>query len=137
MAAAEIEILVANDRDRVLTQMGLIPNAEVCELQVPSIVNPRISNLFLPVRIVERLRLRQSGESKVMRADGNSVIWPVVRNVWLKLLGRESVFLAVVHPDTETAILGRIVLAKLDLVYDSTTQTLRPRDPDWIVVEIE
>jgi hypothetical protein len=38
--------------------------------------------------------------------------------------------------DTEVRI-GHIVLDTLDLLVDSRTQTLRPRDPKWIIVEIE
>jgi hypothetical protein len=57
--------------------------------------------------------------------------------VLLEVFGREAVFTAVVEPKRKTALIGAIVMEELDLVADCTTQTLHPRDPKWIVTEIE
>ncbi|MCI0740790.1 MAG: hypothetical protein L0Y72_17200 [Gemmataceae bacterium] len=60
-----------------------------------------------------------------------------MRNASLKLLGRHSVFNATLEPKRETALIGAIVLEDLDLLVDSTKQRLYPRDPDFVVSEIE
>ena len=61
----------------------------------------------------------------------------LVSNVWLQLLGRHSVFSAVIEPDREDALIGAIVLEELDLLVDCGTQSLYPREPDAILTEIE
>jgi hypothetical protein len=52
-------------------------------------------------------------------------------------LGRHGVFTAVVEPKRESALIGAIVLEDLDFVVDCTTQRLVPRDPRYVVSEIE
>jgi hypothetical protein len=42
-----------------------------------------------------------------------------------------------VEPRRTTALIGAIVLEELDFIVDCARQTLRPRDPDGIVSEIE
>ena len=37
----------------------------------------------------------------------------------------------------QDALIGAMVLEQLDLLVDCTTQTLRPREPDSILTEIE
>lgn len=51
--------------------------------------------------------------------------------------GRSSVFNAIVEPGRNSALIGAIVLEDLDLLVDCTSQTLRPRDPNQIISEIE
>ena len=57
--------------------------------------------------------------------------------VWLKLLGRDGIFKAIVEPDRKDVLVGAIVLEDLDFVVDCITQKLQPRDPDRIISEIE
>jgi len=86
---------------------------------------------------VDELRLQAHGETTVRYADGRREKRPVVSNVWLQLLGRDGVFSAVVEADRPDALIGAIVLEELDLLLDCTTQTLRLREPDSILTEIE
>jgi hypothetical protein len=60
-----------------------------------------------------------------------------VKDVQVRLLGREGVFRAVVEPRRRTALVGAIVLEDLDFVPDCTKQRLVPRDPRYIVSELE
>jgi hypothetical protein len=57
--------------------------------------------------------------------------------VYLELLGRHSVFNPSVEPKRDTALIGAIVLEDLDLLVGCTNQRLMPRDPDFVVSEIE
>jgi len=86
---------------------------------------------------MKTLGLEESWQAKVRYADGHTQNRPVVKNVWLRLCGRDSVFSAVVEPNRDTALIGAIVLEELDLVVDCITQTLQPRDPNHMVTEIE
>ena len=51
--------------------------------------------------------------------------------------GRDGHFTAVVEPKRDTALIGAIVLEDLDFLADCTKGRLVPRDPDYIVSEIE
>ena len=73
----------------------------------------------------------------VRLADNRLAKRQIVSNVWLQLLGRHSVFTAVVEPAREDALIGAIVLEELDLLVDCLTQSLHPRDPNSILTEIE
>ncbi len=57
--------------------------------------------------------------------------------VHVELLGREGIFTAVVEPKRRSALIGAIVLEDLDFIVDCTHQRLIPRDPRFIVSEIE
>jgi hypothetical protein len=54
-----------------------------------------------------------------------------------ELLGHDGVFTAVVEPKRKTALIGAIVLEDLVFLVDRTLQQLVPRDPRFIVSEIE
>lgn len=81
--------------------------------------------------------MKPSRETPVRYADDRKAKRKLVSDVQLELLGRESVFSAVVEPRRTTALIGAIVLEELDFIVDCARQTLRPRDPDGIVSEIE
>ena len=83
------------------------------------------------------LGLQEVWQAKVRYVDGHTAQRPVVKNVWLRVRDRDSVFSAVVGPNRDTALIGAIVLEELDLLVDCVTQTLHPRDPNVIVTEIE
>jgi hypothetical protein len=57
--------------------------------------------------------------------------------VFLKLLGRDDTFSAVVEPKRTTSLVGSIVLEALDLLVDCKNQRVFPRDPRSPVYEIE
>lgn len=62
---------------------------------------------------------------------------PQIENVWLELLGRHGVFKATLEPQRDTALIGAIVLEDLDLLVDCKNQRLFPRDPRFVISEIE
>ena len=55
----------------------------------------------------------------------------------LFLLGRNGLFSAVVEPNRDSALIGAIILEDLDFLVDSAKARLVPRDPDYVVNEIE
>jgi clan AA aspartic protease len=106
-------------------------------VRIQGVVDTGAAMLVLPASVVEQLGFPESGKAKVRYADQRTARRKQVGNVVVELLGREAVFNAVVEPKRTTALIGAIVLEALDLVVDCTTQTLHPRDPKWIVAEIE
>lgn len=137
MGRFSVEFVVANNREVVQAAPGVPIPQGVKHLVVSGVVDSGAARLVLPQTAVEQLRLQGHGETTVRYADGRREKRPVVSNVWLQLLGRDGVFSAVVEPDRPDALVGAIVLEELDLLVDCTSQTLRPREPDSIVTEIE
>jgi len=101
------------------------------------VVQSGTARLVLPRRAVDELDLQDDGETTVRYADQRRERRRLVSNVWLELLGRHGVFSAVVEPDRDDALIGAIVLEELDLLVDCAAQSLRPREPDSILTEIE
>jgi predicted aspartyl protease len=137
MGRVTAEITLANNEDVVLADRGALARDQVRQTQLQGVVDTGATRLVVPDGIVAQLGLAAAGQATVRYADQRTATRPMVKNVWLKLLGRESVFNAIVEPGRTTALVGAIVLEDLDLVVDCTTQTLHPRDPNRIVSEVE
>jgi predicted aspartyl protease len=137
MGRFSVEFVVANNRDVVQAAPGVPIPGGVKHLVLSGVVDSGATRLVLPQHAVDELRLQGHGETMARYADGRREKRSVVSNVWLQLLGRDGVFSAVVEPGRPAALIGAIVLEELDLLVDCTTQTLRPREPDSILTEIE
>jgi predicted aspartyl protease len=137
MGRFSVQFVVANYRDVIQAAPGgSIPEA-VKHLVLSGVVDRGAARLVLPQRAVDALGFHGHGETTVRYADGRRERRRVVTDVWLQLLGRDGIFSAVVEPDRPDALIGAIVLEELDLMVDCTAQTLRPREPDSILTEIE
>lgn len=137
MGRVTVEVPLANYRDIILAEDGKLSSGEIRRASVSGIVDSGAARLVLPPNVVEDLGLPQDGETGVRYADQRTARRPIVRNVWLELCGRGSVFSAIVEPDRKDALIGAIVLEELDLIIDCTRNEVRPRDPDRIISEIE
>lgn len=137
MGRFSVDVIVASNRDVLMAKPGdLIPH-QVKHLQLKGLVDSGAARLVLPPHVVTGLHLPDEGETTVRYADPRREKRRLVSNVWLQLLGRHSVFSAVIEPDRKDALIGAIVLEELDLLVDCGTQSLYPREPDAILTEIE
>jgi predicted aspartyl protease len=105
--------------------------------EIDAWVDTGASRLVLPQSVFHVLAVPIVARTKVRLADQSVVERDVVRYVWLKLLGREGGFTAVIEPNRHDALLGAIVLEELDMVADGITGTCQPRDPHQLITEIE
>jgi len=137
MGRFKVEIDVANYEDMVLARAGNLAVEKVRRTRIQGVVDSGAARLVLPKGLVIQLGLPAAGKARVRYADQRRATRNKVKDVWLKLLGREGTFNAIVEPKRKDALIGAIVLEDLDLVVDCTTQTLHPRDPKWIISEIE
>ena len=137
MGRFAVEFEVANREDIALAKHGAIRPEQVRRVRLKGVVDSGATRLVLPKKIVDRLGLPVTGKVGVKYADGRKAVRPTVDDVYLKLLGRSSVFKAMVEPKRETALIGAIVLEDLDFLIDSTHQRLLPRDPKMIISEAE
>lgn len=137
MGRFSMKLELANYIDIILAERGKASENGIRRFEVDGVVDSGAAHLVIPGVAMTALGLEESWQAKVSYADGHIQNRPVVKNVWLKLCGRDSVFSAVVEPDRETALIGAIVMEELDLVIDCVTQELQPRDPHRMVTEIE
>lgn len=132
-----MRIELANYTDLIGVDRFELPESEVRRYEVDGIVDTSAAQLVLPQAAMDALGLEECWSAKVRYADGHTQSRPVVKNVWMKICDRESVFSAIVEPVRKTALIGAIVMEALDLVVDFVTQELLPRDPNQIIAEIE
>ena len=107
MGRVSVEVTLGNYEEIVLAQVGGRSGETVRQVQLLGIVDTGASRLVLPERVVQQLGLPSAGEVTVRYADQRTATRPLVKGVWLKLQGRESIFSAVVEPDREYLAGGR------------------------------
>ena len=132
-----VEFEVANFGDLTLAERGLLPTDEVRRETIQGIVDSGATRLVLPEGVVKRLGLTLDEAVSVRYADGRRARRRVAKGVYVKLLGRDSTFTALVEPKRTTALVGAIVLEDLDLLIDCAAQKVVPRDPKGETFEIE
>jgi len=137
MGRFSVEVTLTNNEDHALAKANVISMDQVRRARVAGVVDSGAAHLVLPGKVVKQLGSPDAGKVKVRYADHRTGKRQRVSNVLLQLLGREAVFTAIVEPKRETALIGAVVREELDLLVDCTHHTLRPRDPDWIISEIE
>jgi clan AA aspartic protease len=137
MGRFSVKFEIANNDDLAAVRRGDLGAKEVRRMTITGVVDSGASRLVLPKHVVEQLGLLATDQVKVKYADGRVTKRPVVGGVYVKLQGRDSVFKATVEPKRETALIGALVLEDLDFLIDPLKERLVPRDPDFIVSEID
>jgi predicted aspartyl protease len=132
-----VDLDIANSEDLVRAKDGTLPQHKVRRLTISGVVDPGAAMLVLPKAVVEQLGLPLGGKIKVRYADGRRAQRREAKAVYVEVLGRNSIFDAVVEPKRQTALIGAIVLEALDLLVDSRRARLIPRDPHGPIYEIE
>ena len=137
MGRIVVDVALANHEDIVLADAGMLPREKIRRTKVSGVIDSGATRLVLPPQVVKDLGLRISGETAVRYADQRAAKRKVVPYVQLQLLGRESVFSAIVEPRRKDALIGAIVMEELDLIVDCNRQRIAPRFADGIMSEIE
>jgi len=132
-----VEFEVANHIDIINAQQGSLEPDKVRRLTLSGVVDSGATRLVLPAKVVKQLGLPARGKLKVRYANNHTATRDAAEEVHVQLLGRHGVFTAVVEPKRRTALIGAIVLEDLDFVVDCTAQQLVPRDPRYVVSELE
>jgi predicted aspartyl protease len=132
-----VEFEVANYGDVYNAQQGLLAPEKVRRQTISGVVDPGATRLVLPEKVVKQLGLPLMGKIKVTYANQESATRETATGVHLQIQGREGVFTAIVEPKRRTALIGAIVLEDLDFLVDCTLQRIVPRDPRFVVNEVE
>lgn len=138
MGRFAVDVEITNYDDLAHARSGHLDPAEVRRTTIRGVVDPGATRLVLPQAVAKELGLPVKNDKiRVKYADGRRALRSEVGAVHLRLQGREDVFSAVVEPKRETALIGAIVLEDLDFLVDCTKLCLVPRDPDYVLSEIE
>ena len=138
MGRFSVDVEIANNQDLTRAKFGTLPPAKVRRQTIRGVVDCGATRLVLPQALARELGLPiKKKKVRVRYADGRQVMRTEVDEVRLFLLGRDGIFTAVVEPKRDTALIGAIVLEDLDFLVDSAKARLLPRDPDYVVSEIE
>src|SRR5207244_1094421 len=132
-----VKFELANHIDIINAQQGSLEPGKVRRVKLSGLVDPGASGLVLPEKLVQELGLPIVGKVKVRYANNQTARRDLVQEADLRLMGRAGVFTAVVEPRRRTALIGAIVLEELDFLVDCGRQRLVPRDPRFVVYEIE
>ncbi len=125
-------VRLVNFVDEVLSQRGVIRPEEVRSFELDeAVVDTGSTRLVLTAELVQRLGLTIVGEISVRYADDRTARKPIARGVLVEVLGRDSIFDAVVEDQGEPLI-GMEILEALDLWPDPQrgVLTTNPLSPD-------
>lgn len=137
MGRFSVEVKLANSIDTAIAEKGLISPDQVRKATAKGVVDTGATRLVIPEKIAEQLGVREVGEVLVRYADSRTATKKLVDDVLVEILGRQATFRATVEPDRDSVLIGAIVLEDLDFIVDPIAETLKPRDPRFIISEIE
>ncbi len=138
MGRFNVDVEIINNLDFRDAERGFIDQDKVRRKTISGVVDSGATRLVLPQALAKELGLPvRKQKVKVRCADGRRGTRSEVDEVRLALMGRDGLFIAVVEPKRETALIGAIVLEDLDFLVDCSKTRLVPRDPDFVVNEIE
>jgi predicted aspartyl protease len=132
-----VGLIVANYDDMVQARHGSLDQGKVRRLTLAGIVDSGASRVVVPLGVARRLGLQSTDKVRVRYADGRTAMRSAVKDVYLEILRRNGVFTATIEPNRRSILIGAIVLEDLDLLVDCKHRRLIPRDPRYIIAEIE
>ena len=137
MGRFSVEFEVANYQDMILAEHGALPADKVRRTRIQGVVDTAATNLVLPGKITEQLGLPKGDKLNVRYANGRRAVRDTANDAYIEILSRSGTFKAIVEQQRQDALIGTIVLEAFDLLPDCSRQRLLPRDPKFILAEIE
>jgi predicted aspartyl protease len=137
VSRVRIRFQIANNDDLVRAKDGTLPKNKVRRMIIGGLADPGATKLVLPQSVVTQLGLPEAGPIVVTYADRRSGERAQADAAYVKIMGRDGVFRAIVEPKRKLALVGAIVLEELDLLVDCAREKLVPRDPRRLMAEVE
>lgn len=122
-------IRLENAIDRGAFEERYIDEDAIRAVEIEAVADTGARTLALPEDVAERLGVRQQREVKVTYADDRQEVRPIVGPINITVTERTTVVDAIVLPAGSEALIGQIVLERLDLVADCAEERLAP-SPD-------
>ena len=127
MGEIVVDIELENVEDRGLARSGHLRDADVRRTTLPAIADTGAMMLALPEDVVSQLGLERIGSIAATYADGRRDELPIAGTLAVRIGDRSMRADCVVLPQGADALIGQVVMERLDLVADCVAQTLHPR----------
>ena len=122
-----VNIELENVEDRGLARSGYLPHADIRRATIPAVADTGAIMLALPEDVVSRLGLERVDSIAATYADGRRDELPVAGTLIVRIGDRSMRADCIVLPQGVDALVGQLVLERLDLVADCVARTLHPR----------
>lgn len=139
MGEIGIDVVLENVADRALFERGLGEESDIRRARVKGVVDTGAIMSMPPSDVVERLGLATQRTVRVRYADGRSEKRPVAGPLTIRIGDRFMNMDCMVGPSSSGPLIGRTVLAALDLVVDRANRALtpRPESPDCPMLNLK
>ena len=122
-----VEIELENVKDRESAEDGELPEADIRRAIIPAVADTGAIMLALPEDVVSQLGIRRTGSISATYADGRRGELPVAGALLVRIGDRSMPADCIVLPQGADALVGQLVMERLDLVADCVARTLHPR----------
>ena len=112
-----------NAAQSLAAENGWYDKALIAQTDVEFLVDTGAAMVCLPIRIINKLDLKRSGERKAQTANGE-VTRGIYSPVSLSILGREAIMEVMEVPNDTPPLLGYLALETLDLYPNPKLQIL-------------
>ena len=132
MGEIVVEIELENFEDRIDALRGRIDQGVVRRETIRAVADTGAMMAVLPEDVVERLGVPVVDSIATTLADGSRADLPVTDTLRIRIGDREMGTECIVVPAGAEALVGVLVMERLDLIADPVNQTLgpRPESPD-------
>ncbi len=138
MGEIVVQIQLENTNDRGAFNRGFIDESEIRSLEIDAVADTGAMMLALPEDVVDQLGLSQVDSIIARYADGRRETLPVAGPLMIQIGDRSMTTECIIVPAGADALIGQLVMERLDLIPDCTHQRLtpRPESPDRPLVRL-
>ena len=122
-----VDIDLENVTDRGLARAGHLRDADIRRATISAVADTGAMMLALPEDVVSQLGLEQVDSIRATYADGRKAELQVAGPLTVQIGDRWMATECVVVPRGADALIGQLVMERLDLIPDPAKQTLNPR----------
>lgn len=132
VGAIIVNIELENSEDLGLARRGHLRDADVRRAVVSAVADTGAIMLALPEDVVDQLGIERLGSIATTYADGRRGQLPIAGSLIVRIDDRWMSTECIVLPRGAEALVGQLIMGRLDLIADCVNQTLspRPESPD-------
>ena len=127
MGEIVVDIQLESIADREAAKAGRLHDADVRRATISAVADTGAMMLALPEDVVGQLGLEQVDSIRATYADGRQAELEVAGPLTVQIGDRWMATECVVVPRGADALIGQLVMERLDLIPDPAKQTLNPR----------